>query len=380
MASLANWWRRWPAVALASTAIAFTTIAVSGLFMFVRQSLPGEALYGIKASIEDAQLALYPSDERRAVQAVRLAERRAWEVAWLLDKGDTTRVDPTLLKLDQHLQLAVGIVASLKKESGATQVQRVLQTTADEVFPAFESLAERHNALPEDIIDISARSVRHSFTSALLAVKQVQDTIDELPQSGHTETAKLLQPLGAGDQQTSQPLAIPEGEDIVPRTPNTGVMGQTPENGLAEGAINEVLKGVEEEENDSVADGPLPEQELEVVVASPLSSDAQVSNVTEAGPPSGKGPGAAAAGKKNSDKQESKGAGGGPPPGKGPEAAVAGKKNSDKQESEGTGEGLPPGKGPDATASDPPQTQGGKGGGNGQKASAPGGQKGNGPK
>jgi hypothetical protein len=100
-------------------AVAAGAIAVSGISTASEDSVPGDALYGMKRSTERAQLAMAGSDLSRAELLLGFARTRAGEAQAV--RGDAAAVDRLLTESDRETTVAVSLLtrAALERNSQA---------------------------------------------------------------------------------------------------------------------------------------------------------------------------------------------------------------------------------------------------------------------
>lgn len=95
-----------PAMQVATGALA-ATIAVTGVGVGASRSLPGDALYGLKRTVEGWQVGLSGGPNAEAAALLEHVQTRLDEVRALLDHGDLNEVAGTLEALDTELHRAV---------------------------------------------------------------------------------------------------------------------------------------------------------------------------------------------------------------------------------------------------------------------------------
>ena len=109
--------RRWqpalPGPIMAWAASAAMLVMVLGGFGVVSASsgsVPGDALYPVKRTVERVQLA-WPlqSDEAKARRSERLASKRAEELVKVLERGDTVKAEQVSLRITHNLERATRI-------------------------------------------------------------------------------------------------------------------------------------------------------------------------------------------------------------------------------------------------------------------------------
>jgi hypothetical protein len=147
-------------------AVAVGAIAVSGISTASEDSVPGDALYGMKRSTERAQLAMAGSDLSRAELLLGFARTRAGEA--LAVRGDGAAVDRLLTETDRETAVAVSLLTR-------TAVERKSEAPLD-VITSF--LARQRPSLSELLAGTdSAAAARAATSLALLdnAARRVDD-------------------------------------------------------------------------------------------------------------------------------------------------------------------------------------------------------------
>lgn len=94
--------------------VAVGAIAVSGISTASEDSVPGDALYGMKRSAERAQLALAGTDQSRGELLLEFARNRAGEAQAV--RGDAAAVDRLLTETDDETTTAVSLLTRTATE------------------------------------------------------------------------------------------------------------------------------------------------------------------------------------------------------------------------------------------------------------------------
>jgi len=139
-AGFAGWMPRW-AVAVASVILIFL-VAGTGTVAASTSSMPDDTLYPVKLATEQVRLGLSRGDIKKARVNVGLADRRVKEIVYLANKGDSQRLDKTLLRLEGHLE----------------DIEQVIEANADrpkvqEALIALKALLEERAAENEAAIE-----------------------------------------------------------------------------------------------------------------------------------------------------------------------------------------------------------------------------------
>ena len=173
-----------PAMQVATGGLA-AVVAATGVVVGTSRSLPGDALYGLKRTVEGWQVGLAGGPAAEANALLEQARTRLDEVQALLKRGDLAAVDRALAALQDELRSATS---------------RLLRAAAD-------GSREAYDALQAAVVDISGR------LTALLP---------SLPAEARTEASGALATLNVA-RVTLSTLPRPVSPTPVPTTPNPTV-------------------------------------------------------------------------------------------------------------------------------------------------------------
>ena len=117
-------------LAAASAAIFVVLLVGVGAVATSGDALPGECLYWVKQTTEQARLAITFSEPAKARLHLALAERRVEELSRLTVRGDTEFMPSLTDDLRRHLQKAQTLVAAVKDQGTAADLRAELESTA----------------------------------------------------------------------------------------------------------------------------------------------------------------------------------------------------------------------------------------------------------
>ncbi len=115
-------WFRFPALAFGATRGVATVLAAvlvlvigSAIALASQQALPGDPLYGVKTTVEQAGVIMAPTDLDKAVVEMWVAERRLTELQRSLDED---RADSAYLAAEEHASAVLGACDNLDRAIG----------------------------------------------------------------------------------------------------------------------------------------------------------------------------------------------------------------------------------------------------------------------
>ena len=143
-ASLVGWIPRW-AMVVASLVLIFL-VAGTGTVAASSTSMPDGTLYPVKLATERVQLALSRGDISKARVDVRLADRRIKEIVYLAKKGDSPRLESTLLRLSGHMEAIEQVIEANadrpKVQEAITALKELLEERIAENEAALQSATD----------------------------------------------------------------------------------------------------------------------------------------------------------------------------------------------------------------------------------------------
>ncbi len=205
------------AAALALAMVLAVAVLGAGLVFASAHSLPGSPLYGVKRTVEQAQLALTLNQAERSVFHLTLANRRLGEVITLFQtQGELD--EPTLLAMLKETELAL---EEAQKSPEAVALWAVIIDTTERQQVALQEL---RSSLPENDrqrIDLAlAASQRLQARARQAAGIEVTLQTTPLPTPSRTPTlppSTLAPPTIAGTAPSEpQPTSPPTVIAIVP--------------------------------------------------------------------------------------------------------------------------------------------------------------------
>jgi hypothetical protein len=119
-----------PAMQVATGGLA-ATIAATGLTVGTSRSLPGDALYGLKRTVEGLQVGAAGGATAEAVTLLKQAETRLDEVQDLLDRGDLNGVRTALATLAIELNSATSRLLAEARAGSRAAYDRLQAAIAD---------------------------------------------------------------------------------------------------------------------------------------------------------------------------------------------------------------------------------------------------------
>lgn len=158
--------QRWVVAAAAVLLVVVTTGATS--VAASQRANPGDLLYPVKRTAENARLAMEFSTESKANLEIKYAERRANEIAKLLNKGDVDRVDSTQKALRSHLAKAARIAGNLENEESLAKVRANLVTAGSESLARIDTAVENSSAQENAVL--TSKKAGGSFSDAIDSV------------------------------------------------------------------------------------------------------------------------------------------------------------------------------------------------------------------
>ncbi len=106
---------------LVSVLLAAALLMGSGATLVSAQDdLPGQPLYEVKLLAEDVSLSLTGTPEAKIERLMAMAQVRAQEMTALVENGQSVP-EPVLLRLEQHVEQALEIAATLQENAELTQ-------------------------------------------------------------------------------------------------------------------------------------------------------------------------------------------------------------------------------------------------------------------
>ncbi|HEX5596796.1 MAG TPA: DUF5667 domain-containing protein [Micromonosporaceae bacterium] len=147
--------------------VAVGAITVSGISAASDNSLPGDALYGLKRSTEKAQLAWASSDTERGERHLEFARIRLAEAHAL--QGDGIKTEAVLDDMDAEIRQAVGLL-------GASAVQRRENPPLDALASFVREQREQLTAL----LDRTRDADRDRVTASLDLLDSVAQRVEAL--------------------------------------------------------------------------------------------------------------------------------------------------------------------------------------------------------
>jgi Domain of unknown function (DUF5667) len=190
--------RRLAGYAIALLVLVILAAGSAGTIYAADGSLPGEPLYGVKLSVEQAQIDVSPPGKAIALQ-MKFAEKRLKEAEKLAARGDNSNLQTALDSYDQLVAQATQALAT----SGAD----------DQSLQAMDAALSTHQAQLQALLVSVPEPAKKGISQAIEASKHGQE-----------------QAAQARSKHTGKPDATPE---VQPGQPQ-GTSGDTPGNGKSD--------------------------------------------------------------------------------------------------------------------------------------------------
>lgn len=157
-------------LAVASAAVLLVATTSISTVAASQSTKPGDFLYPVKRTAENTRLALEFSSESKANLEIEYAERRANEIAKLLESGDTDKVDSAQKDLRNHLASAAKIAGNLEDGESIAKVRTNLVTTSTEALAKLDIVVESSAPQKSDVAVQTSKEAGGSFSDAIDSV------------------------------------------------------------------------------------------------------------------------------------------------------------------------------------------------------------------
>jgi hypothetical protein len=223
---------RSPATALLSILVAMVLMGAGAAYASA-DTLPGDVLYPLKTTIEDARLRVSLSDERNADLRLAFAGRRLDEARALLDGSRPGDIDGVLSDYDGQLASISALLAedsSLQPGERVAVAARLAGDLADHHEAQLNTLLERAGQDERPAVERAVQAYRKALDRALdvanVKPEQAQPGLIDTPTP--TPTPRLSSPLPTPTLSPRPPRATrspmpPERRTRVPTALPTGV-------------------------------------------------------------------------------------------------------------------------------------------------------------
>jgi hypothetical protein len=137
---------------LALLVVAFTLLfGGSAVTVLASQSaIPGDALYGLKTTVEKTRITLATSAAARADLQLRFGERRLEETKSLVEDGRFQNIKPATEQFEAHINNALAELELIAK-SDPTQATALLNRITNMLMQYADLLDEMMNSIPEPV-------------------------------------------------------------------------------------------------------------------------------------------------------------------------------------------------------------------------------------
>jgi hypothetical protein len=230
-----------PAMQVATGGLA-AAIAVTGLGVGASRSLPGDALYGLKRTVEGLQVGLAGGDTSEATALLEHAHTRIDEVRALVGHASAARITKALDALDAELRSATSRLLDQAK-AGSRDAYLQLQSELDDLRGQLVDLMGQVPPESRDALATALGNLNVAATRLLLVPlppvvtpggPTPTRTTNVTPSTSPT-TPTTSPPTHIGPPPTSVPVSTPPTSvpvtvptSIVPTTPTLPVPTTTP--------------------------------------------------------------------------------------------------------------------------------------------------------
>ncbi len=189
-------------LAAASAAVLIVAVSSATTVAASQSTKPGDFLYPVKRTAENTRLALEFSSEDKANLEINYAERRAGEIAKLLESGDTAKVESAQKDLRSHLASAAKIAGNLESGQSVAKVRTNLVTAGTDSLAKLDVVVENSVAQKNDVAVQTTKDAGGSFSDAIDSVP--------LPESIKAEGSLRA----SGPSSAAAPGAVPAADTV----------------------------------------------------------------------------------------------------------------------------------------------------------------------
>lgn len=127
----------------------------SGVVSAAQEALPGDFLYRVKTSLENAEMAFAQGEAAKAELQIRLARRRLAEIQALIAQDHLGEIPKTITQFEDHINQAIHhmIAVREKDQDRATALAASMQSLLQEQVVIFNQLAENAPPSLREMID-----------------------------------------------------------------------------------------------------------------------------------------------------------------------------------------------------------------------------------
>jgi hypothetical protein len=228
-----------PAMQVATGGLA-AAIAVTGLGVGASRSLPGDALYGLKRTVEGLQVGLAGGDTSEATALLEHAHTRIDEVRALVGHASAARITKALDALDAELRSATSRLLDQAK-AGSRDAYLQLQSELDDLRGQLVDLMGQVPPESRDALATALGNLNVAATRLLLVplppvvtpggptpTRTRNVTPSTSPTTPTTSPPTHIGPPPTSVPVSTPPTSIPVPTSIVPTTPTLPVPTTTP--------------------------------------------------------------------------------------------------------------------------------------------------------
>lgn len=179
----------------------------------VQATLPGDALYPVKTTIEDVRIAVALDDSSRVQAQLSIAQARVTEISALVEQGRYDSLPKATQDYQEHVQQATSTLGQvLKQDPGQVDLaQRVEQDLARHEV----SLAVLQENSPGDV----KPQIRRAVIASSAAKSTVQDQLSSIKPSSAIPAVPLVTPIPNAVVTASSAPALPAATNTVASAP-----------------------------------------------------------------------------------------------------------------------------------------------------------------
>jgi hypothetical protein len=194
-----RWIPRWAAIA-ACVALVFV-FAAGGTVAASSNSVPGDTLYPVKTATEEVQLKLTFSGTAKAKLQAKFAERRAWEMARLAEKGRTAKLAALAAQFKAHLAQIEKLAAQIEATDTGdgerlSELKEILYANMARDLVLLDKAEAKAPWRARGAIVVAKFRLMQEYNKAIDALDELQTR--QLAQAGSSEDALSGETDGSG--------------------------------------------------------------------------------------------------------------------------------------------------------------------------------------
>ena len=215
----------WPVIA--SVCIVVALVAAGGTVVASADALPGDALYTVKTTAEDVQLALSPNDLHSAELHLTFADRRLGEAAACLDQERSADLRQALNGYAAQVE-SIGVLTGQDSRLSPDEqiaLARQLEVGLGQHKAQLDALLQRAPEVDQPALESTLRlsAAQHDWALEVLGGKPGEGTLEPTPTPTPVTTATLppITPTPVPSPRPSTPTESPEPQDQQPPRSST---------------------------------------------------------------------------------------------------------------------------------------------------------------